>query len=111
MTVLIFHLDRIIAVLERDDDLGQVIYAVRGVPVPIDDDVPARIGNIVVGGGELPRMLIEPVEDRGKDEDIEEKYDDQRGLAERLIIEAGQIGLDPAGYILEFSDYAHAVPL
>ncbi len=40
-------------------------------------------------------MLVQAVENRDEDEEVEKKDDDERRAAERLAVDAQEIGFDP----------------
>ena len=111
MPPFLFLFNPIIAVAGRNYDLRKVVSPVGGIPVAIDDDLPAGIGDILVGRGELLGMFVKTVEDGNKDEDVEEENDNERHFAQLLVIEVRKMGFDLAKLILEFSAHTHAVLL
>jgi hypothetical protein len=107
----LFFSNLVIAVVVRKDDIGEFVCTIRGIPVPIDDDFPAGIGNVIIGRGKLLGVFIKAIEDRGDDEYVQEENDDQRRLAERLAIETCEFGCDLEKRVPNSSDYAHNLPL
>jgi hypothetical protein len=54
-------------------------------------------------------MFIQTVEDRDENKEAEEKNNDQRGFADRLAVEAGEIGFDPGKPVFHRSEHAHGL--
>lgn len=105
--VLLLLFDRIITIVVGADDAGQVVHSVRGIPVPVEDDLPAGIGNVFIWRGDLPSVFVQSVEDRCEDENIEEDNDDQRRFAQRLAVKACEIRFDIAESAFHRSEHTH----
>jgi len=107
MPFFLFLFNLMIAGAGGNNDLRKVVDPVGGVSMAIDDNLPAGIWNIRVGRGELLGMFVKAVENSNKDEKVKEENDNERCLAQSLVIETCKVGPDVNKLILKFGTHAH----